>query len=189
MRGRGISQRLLRRADLCEPVAGGGPRGGSCGQRASGRAPWHAGAGSCGRAPWHAGAGSSCGRALRSLERGFAAAVAASARAGAGAAAGVGAAVAASVRAGAGAAAGVGCESRACVAGAGAVYTAPLIDSRDKARGVAHVVTLGQLRGGVGQGSCPVGFFSFFSFYFPVSFLFHLSNSNMVLKFKLALNA
>jgi hypothetical protein len=43
----------------------------------------------------------------------------------------VGAAVAASVRAGAGAAAGVGCESRACVAGAGAVYTAPLIDSRD----------------------------------------------------------
>lgn len=32
----------------------------------------------------------------------------------------------------------------------------------NKARGVAHVVTLGQLRGGVGQGSCPVGFFSFF---------------------------
>jgi hypothetical protein len=63
--------------------------------------------------PWHAGAGS-CGRALRSLERGLAAAAAAS------------------VRAGAGAAAGVGCEPRACVAGAGAVYTAPLIVSRDR---------------------------------------------------------
>jgi hypothetical protein len=98
--------RQLREGDLAAVSAASGH------ERASGRAPWHAGAGSCGRAPGHAGAGS-CGRALRSLERGLAAAAAAS------------------VRAGAGAATGVGCESRACVAGAGAVYTAPLIVSRD----------------------------------------------------------
>jgi hypothetical protein len=92
-------------------VDGEGLRGGSCDQRACGR-PWQALAGV---REWAAAAGVgcvSCGRALRSLERDFAAAAVASGRAGG---------------------RGTGrwrvrerALPRACVARVGAVYTVPL---------------------------------------------------------------